>query len=216
MLFLRELNLSFKQSLLPSLAFMLVVVLSFVLSSTGKADFAGVVSLLWSAVLLSHLLFVPFFFEEDQRCGLLALMLIEQPLAVGLVVVKGLALWVGAAMPLVLVAVLAGKIFYGGVADGWSLFFALSVGSLGLVFLNALGAAITCGLRSAFWLSPLIVLPLALPLVIFGAAASRQVFDGANNFFGTPAFMLLCGTTLLTLAIAPYFSHFALRNQTNA
>ena len=204
-IFKRDVKLAFKQSSFAAVGFFLIVILSLVLSGQGDIS-ALAVPFIWAALLLAHLLFVPFFLEDDLAYGILDLMLIEIKLPALLVLVKCFALWIGAALPLVFSISLAAFLF--PLANLLPLLLSVFVGSLGLVFFNALAACLTCGLRASAWLAPLIILPLELPILIFGAQASRQ---NINQIWTSEAFMLLSGFVLLVLALAPAVSALALK-----
>jgi heme exporter protein B len=208
-LFTRDVQLAFTQSALAALGFFILVVLIFVLSSTGNIEPLAL-GLIWSALLLAHLLFVPFFFEDDLASGALELMLIEIKLPALLIVIKSLALWVGASLPLIIVMLFVAHAFNLTTASFVSLVVTMSLGSLGLVFLNGFAAALTCGLRSSAWLAPFIILPLQLPILIFGVSACRA---SVNLFWQSAPFMILIGLVLFVFATVPAFAAIALQTE---
>ena len=205
-IFMRELKLAANQGWSAVLGFFLIVILSFMLSAEASiTPYAA--GLIWAALLLAHILILPRFFEDDLAHGALDIMRIEVQLPALIIIAKIAAIWLVMIVPLILL-VPVGGVMLGLEADALpALTLSALIGSLGLVCLNCFAAALTSGLRAALWLAPLIILPLQLPLLIFGAAAARQPIEG---FFSSPPSLLLIGLTLLAIAIAPWLSAFAL------
>ncbi|MEL6124856.1 MAG: heme exporter protein CcmB, partial [Pseudomonadota bacterium] len=94
-------------------------------------------------------------------------------------------------------------------AFGW-LIVSLALGTPALSALGAIGAALTVGLRRAGLLISLLVLPLYIPTLIFGARAVDLAARGQSPL---PALMLVAGVTLLTLAASPFVTAHILRIQ---
>lgn len=84
----------------------------------------------------------------------------------------------------------------------------LAAGTPALSFLGSVGAAVTVGLRRGGLLLSVLVLPLYLPTLIFGARAVTAAAEGSDPW---PAFLLLAGLTLAVLAGAPFAAAAALR-----
>lgn len=208
-LFKRDVKLALQQSAVAAVGFFLIVILIFVLSSTGEID-SFALGLIWATLLLAHLLLVPFFFEEDRASGILELLFLEIKLPAVVVLIKSFALWVGASVPLIITGLFVHEVLALTPTPFLLLMSATLIGSLGLVLLNSFAAALTCGLRAGAFLAPIIVLPLALPILIFGVSACRQ---GAHLFWQSAPFMLLLGCVLLVLATAPALAATALQGE---
>ena len=84
----------------------------------------------------------------------------------------------------------------------------LAVGTPGLSFLGAIGAALTIGIRRGGLLLSLLVLPLYIPSLIFGASAATAAAEGRDP---GPAMLLLAGLTLGIVALAPFVGAAAIR-----
>ncbi|MCB1375756.1 MAG: heme exporter protein CcmB, partial [Rhodobacteraceae bacterium] len=84
----------------------------------------------------------------------------------------------------------------------------LAVGTPGLSFLGAIGAALTIGIRRGGLLLSLLVLPLYIPSLIFGASAATAAAEGRDP---GPAILLLAGLTLGIVALAPFVGAAAIR-----
>ena len=159
---------------------------------------------LWIALLLSILLSAERIFQADYEDGSLELFTLG-PVALELVVgAKAVAHWLVAGLPLALAAPLLG--FLLNLAPGLVLPLALAMvtGSLALSLLASLGAAVTVGLRRGGLLISLIVLPLYVPVMVFGVAAS----SGAEF---APPFMILAAIVLVSIVVVPFAAAAALR-----
>jgi heme exporter protein B len=163
---------------------------------------------LWIGALLACLLALDRLFQADLEDGTLdALALAPLPLE-ALAAIKALAHWLTTGLPLVVVAPLLGvTLNLPGPAFPW-LVASLLAGTPGLSFLGAIGAALTVGVRRGGLLLSILVLPLYVPTLIFGARAVAAASAGADPW---PAFLLLAGLTLFILALAPFAAAAALR-----
>ncbi|MGE0254935.1 MAG: heme exporter protein CcmB [Alphaproteobacteria bacterium] len=166
---------------------------------------AGIV---WVAALLAALLSLERVFAtdfEDGALDLLALGPLPLPL---LALAKALAHWLASGLPLVAAAPLV-ALLYGLPVDALPvLALALLLGTPTLSLLGAVGAALTLGARRGGVLVPLLVLPLAVPVLIFGAAAAEAaIIGGALRL----PLSLLAAFLLAAVALAPWAAGAALR-----
>jgi heme exporter protein B len=163
---------------------------------------------LWVAALLASLLGLELLFRADHADGTLEQLLLSgQPLAV-LALAKGLAHWTLCGLPLVLLSPLVSAGL--GVPSGATCTILLSLG-LGTGILSALGAigsALTLGLRRGSLLLGLLVLPLAMPALIFGARAIDLSIHGDS---ARGPLLLLAAMLVLSLTLAPAAVAAALR-----
>ncbi len=193
-----------------SLAFFLIVV---VLVPFGVGPETGVLSriapgVLWLGALLACLLSLDRIFQLDWEDGSLDL-LATAPLPLeGVVAVKALAHWLLTGLPLTLAAPVLGVLLnLPGPGYAW-LVTGLAVGTPALSVIGAFGAALTVGLKRGGLLLSLLVLPLYMPTLIFGAEVARRAAEGLA--FATPL-ALLAGITLACAALLPYAAAAALR-----
>lgn len=164
---------------------------------------------LWIALLLSVLLSADRIFQADYEDGSLELMTMG-PAALEIVVtMKGLAHWLTTGLPLALAAPLLGFLLNLEAARILPLSLAMGLGSVALSLLASLGAAVTVGLRRGGLLVSLLVLPLYVPVVIFGVAASAP-FGGALDV-ATPSLLVLAAIALVALVTVPFAAAAALR-----
>jgi heme exporter protein B len=208
----RDITLALRRraDVLTTLFFFVIVVSLFPLGvgpemATLRIMAPGVV---WVAALLASMLALERMFYGDYRDGTLELMLLTpQPLPV-LVLGKVFAHWLVSGLPLVLIAPLLG-VQYDLPPEGL-LILALSllVGTPVLSLIGAIGAALTLGVRGGGVLVSLLVLPLYIPVLIFGAGA----VDASMSGLGAQAHLSLLGAFLLgALILAPWAASAALR-----
>ena len=164
--------------------------------------------ILWVGALLACLLSLDRIFALDHEDGSLDL-LATAPLPLeGAVAAKALAHWLVTGLPLALAAPVFGLLLHlPGPAYPW-LAGSLALGTPALSMLGAFGAAVTVGLRRGGLLMSLLVLPLYVPTLIFGAEAVRRAAQGGDPV--TPM-LFLAGISLATLALLPFAAAAALR-----
>lgn len=163
---------------------------------------------LWIAALLAALLGLEFLYRADHADGTLEQMLLSgQPLAL-LALAKTAAHWTASGLPLVLVSPLL-AISLGVPTDALcTLMISLALGTGILSALGAVGAALTLGLRRGSVLLSLLVLPLAMPALIFGARAVDMAIQGE---VARGPLLLLAAMFVLSLTLAPLAVAAALR-----
>jgi heme exporter protein B len=195
---------------LSSLFFFVIVVSLFPLGvgpepGTLRLMASGV---LWVAALLATLLSLGRLFAADHQDGTLEQMLLAaEPLWL-VVTAKICAHWLTSGLPLVLLSPLMGLQF--GLEGGEIavLTGALLLGTPVLSLIGAIGAALTVGLRAGSVLLALLVLPLYIPVLVFGAAACGA---HASGLAVTSHFSILGALLLASLALAPWTAALALR-----
>ncbi len=193
-----------------SLAFFLIVVM-FVPFGVGpeSAVLARIApGILWIGALLSCLLSLDRIFQLDYEDGSLDL-LATAPLPLeGIVAMKALAHWLTTGLPLTIAAPVLGFLL-NLPAEGYLwVFLSLAAGTPALSFLGTFGAAITVGLKRGGLLLSLLVLPLYIPTLIFGAQSVTRVVEGQSN---STAFAILAAISLFTFALIPFAAARALR-----
>lgn len=163
---------------------------------------------LWVAALLAGMLSLTRLFAADFADGSLEQMLLApQPLAL-LVLAKIFAHWLICGLPVVLLAPIIG-LQYALPNDALLvLVFALLLGTPALSLIGAIGAALTLGVRGSGLLVALLVLPLYIPVLIFGAGAVAASQHGMSS---QAHLSLLAACSLLSLVLAPMATAAALR-----
>jgi heme exporter protein B len=168
-------------------------------------------AVLWLAALLANLLALDRLFAVDHEDGSLDLLLMSRAPLELVVAVKGLAHWLTTGLPLVVAAPLIGLLLNLDGAAQVGLVVTLLVGTPALTFIGLIGAAIAVALRRGGLLLAVLVLPLTVPVLIFGVAAANAVMTGAAPF-GTP-FTVLCALSLASLVVGPFAAAAALRQE---
>ncbi|WP_265501086.1 heme exporter protein CcmB [Paracoccus beibuensis] len=164
--------------------------------------------ILWIGALLACLLSLDRIFALDHEDGSLDL-LATAPLPLeGAVAVKALAHWITTGLPLILAAPIFGVLLQLPPAAMPWLVLSLLLGTPSLSMLGAFGAAITVGLRRGGLLLSLLVLPLYIPTLIFGAEVTRR---GAEGMAVQTPLVFLAGITLAVAALIPFAAAAALR-----
>jgi heme exporter protein B len=154
-------------------------------------------AILWVAAMLATLLGLDRIFQAEEEDGSLDLLLMS-PLPLPLIVLaKGLAHWLATGLPLVLAAPLLGLLLALEPIVLGAVTLTLLVGTPALTFLGVVGAALTAGLRRGGLILPILVMPLMVPVLIFGVAASNAVLEATTPF--APPLMLLMAASLFAL-----------------
>jgi heme exporter protein B len=167
-------------------------------------------AILWLGALLASLLTLDQLFADDCEDGSLDLILMGRtPLQLA-IVAKALAHWLTAGLPLVIAAPLLGIFFNIDLSAMGAVALTLLVGTPALTFLGLVGAALAAALRRGGLLVPVLILPLTIPVLIFGVAATHAALAGPVPF-GTP-FTILCALSLMSLVIGPVAAAAALRH----
>jgi len=166
-------------------------------------------AILWLGALLASLLALDRLFAADYEDGSLDLILTGRAPLELIIAAKGLAHWLTTAVPLIIAAPLIGLLLDIEASAQSGLVLTLLVGTPALTFIGIIGAAIAVTLRRGGLLQAIIVLPLTVPVLIFGVAAANAAVSGPVPF-GTP-FTVLCALTLGSLVIGPFAAAAALR-----
>jgi heme exporter protein B len=167
-------------------------------------------AILWLGALLASLLALDRLFATDQEDGSLDLLMMgEVPLELT-VAAKAVAHWLTTGLPLVVIAPLLGLMLNVDMrAMGW-IALTLAAGTPALTFIGLVGAALSVALRRGGLLLAVLVLPLTVPVLIFGVAAANAAAAGATPF--GPAFTILCALSLASLVLGPVAAAAALRH----
>ncbi|HSR55930.1 MAG TPA: heme exporter protein CcmB [Alphaproteobacteria bacterium] len=164
--------------------------------------------LVWVTALLAAMLALDRLFLSDFEDGSLdQLVLAEQPLEL-IVLAKAAAHWATTGLPLIAVAPVLALVLNMDAEGLGHLVLSLALGTPTLTLIGAIGAALTLGARRAGVLISLLVLPLYIPVLIFGVALVSAAIDGIDP---GARIMALAGFLLMALALAPFAAAAALR-----
>jgi heme exporter protein B len=208
----RDLRLAFRQGgdAAMVVAFFILTVVLFPFGVGPEPELlqriaAGVV---WVTALLAALLSLERLFQADYEDGSLeALALLPLPLEAQ-VLAKCLAHWLVTGLPLIIVAPLLGLLLHLDAAGYPPLIAGMALGTPVLSLIGAVGAALSLGARRGGVLLSLLVLPLYIPVLIFGVAAVEGEIAG---FGARPHLLLLAALLVLAVGLVPFAAAAALR-----
>ncbi|QFR33695.1 heme exporter protein CcmB [Ancylobacter sp. TS-1] len=166
-------------------------------------------AILWIGALLASLIGLDRLFAADAEDGSLdVLAMLALPLEL-IAAAKGLAHWIATGLPLVVAAPVLSLLLNLEPASIGALTLTLLVGTPAITFLGLIGAAFASAFRRGGLLVAVLVMPLTIPVLIFGVAATGTVLGGTVSF-GTP-FLVLAGLSLGALVLGPVAAAAALR-----
>ncbi len=209
---LRDLKLALRQKsdVMNTVFFFIVVVTLVPLGVGPDATILRLISpgVVWVAALLAALLSLPRLFANDYADGTLEQMLLSgEPLTV-IVLAKVTAHWITTGIPLTLISALFALMFDMETDVAVVLMTSLLIGTPVLSLVGSVGASLTLGLRGGSVLTSLLVLPLYIPVLIFGAGAAEAVTIGVSPY---AYFLIVAALTLFSLVIMPVATSAALR-----
>ncbi|WP_424833285.1 heme exporter protein CcmB [Ruegeria sp.] len=211
-LLLRDLKLAFRAGggFGLGLAFFLIVTVLVPFSVGPQSSLLSTIApgVLWLGALLACLLSLDRLLALDWEDGSLDL-LATAPLPLEAVVtMKALAHWLTTGLPLVLAAPFLGVLLNLPVPGFFWLVISLLIGTPAMSVIGTFGAALTVGLKRGGLLLSLLVLPLYVPTLIFGAEVARR---GATGMETQTPLLMLAGITAATVALLPFASAAVLR-----
>ena len=207
-----EIKLSLRQAfswLTPLLFFVIVVCLFPIALGPDKTELMKVApAVIWVACLLAVLISIGNLFRHDAEEGFLDLLLASPHSLTMLALAKIISHWIMHCLPLICISPLLGILLGLSLHQEIVLFFTLLLGTPILSLLGAIGAALTVGIRTHGLLLPILIMPLYIPVLIFGtstllAASTQQPIGAYLAIMG--ALLLLC------LGFSPLLTAVSLR-----
>ena len=193
-----------------SLAFFFIIVIFFPFSIGPNLDLLSKVApgTLWVGALLACLLSLERVFALDFEDGTLDLLATAPIPLEGVVIAKAFVHWLTTGLPLILLTPFLGVLL--GLQTSGIIFLITSLifGTPALSIIGTFGAALTVGIKRGGLLLSILVLPLYIPTLIFGAEVARR---GSEGFEMQTSILLLLGVTLLSWAILPFAASSVLR-----
>jgi heme exporter protein B len=208
----RDLVLAFRKpgEWLQPLAFFVLVTVLFPLSMDPETALLRRLApaALWVSLLLASLLALDFLFREDARDGTLEQYVLSGQPFTALLFAKTATHWLLTGLPLSLAGPLAAISFGAPPTAVPGIFLALLLGSVSLSLMGSIGAGLTLGVRRGGALLSLLVLPLVMPVLVFGARATAMSIAGED---AAGALYLLAAMGVLALTLAPLAAAAAVR-----
>jgi heme exporter protein B len=166
-------------------------------------------AILWLGALLASLLTLDRLFMADHEDGSLDLLVMSQVPLELVCATKAIAHWLAAGLPLIVAAPLLGLLLNVDTRSTAAVTLTLLAGTPALTFTGMIGAALAVTLHRGGLLLAVLVLPLSIPVLIFGVAASQAAITEPASF-GAP-FSILCALSLASLVIGPFAAAATLR-----
>lgn len=186
----------------------LISVVPFAIGADQKLMGRLAPALLWLAALLATLLGLDRLLQADEEDGIVDHLLLGGTPLMLVLAAKASAHWLVTGLPLSLVAPLLGLMLAIEPQAMLPLTISLLIGTPALTLIGLVGASLTVSLKRGGLLLSILVLPLAIPTLIFGATVVKEA--AAGRAYDTPL-MLLSGVTLIMLVVAPLAAAGALR-----
>jgi len=208
----RDLRLAFRRpgEILQPLVFFAIITTLFPLAITPELSQLRVVApgVVWIAALLASLLALEFLYRDDSHDGTLEQYALSGQSLTWLLFAKTAAHWLLTGAPLAVIAPVAALALGVPVSSVPGIVASVAVGSIALSLLGAIGAALTLGVRRSGVLLSILTLPLAIPVLIFGASATQRAVNGSS--IEAPLY-LLAAIAVLGLTLAPVAAAAAVR-----
>ena len=168
-------------------------------------------AILWIGALLASLLGLDRLFQADREDGSLDLLILsgDRHMLAFTVFVKCLAHWTASVLPLVVAAPLLGLFLNMEPLSIGAAALTLLVGTPAITFIGAAGAAVAVGLPRGGLMVSVLVLPLTIPVLIFGVSASYAAVNEPDPFL--PPFLILAALSLFLAVVGPVAAAIALR-----
>ena len=164
-------------------------------------------AIIWVAALLAQLLSHDRLFRTDFEDGSLAVFRHAVLPLEAVVAAKLVAHWLLTGLPLIIAMPVLALMLGLDIEGFWLAVVSLALGTPALAAFGAIGAAVTVGLKRGGLVAPVLVLPLSLPVLIFGTGA----FDVAQLGSSAQALLFLAALSLLSVTLAPFAAALALR-----
>ncbi|CAN7264710.1 heme exporter protein CcmB [Mesorhizobium amorphae] len=218
-LFLRDIRLSIRAGggALTGVIFFLAVIATIPFGVGPDLNLLARIgpAILWIAALLACLLGLDRLFQADREDGSLDLLVLghDRHMLALTVLVKCLAHWAGSVLPLVVAAPLLGLFMNMAPIGIGATALTLLVGTPAITFIGAAGAAVAVALPRGGLLISVLVLPLTIPVLIFGVSASYGAVADPDPFL--QPFLILAALTLFLAVLGPVAAALALRHGTD-
>lgn len=170
-------------------------------------------AVLWIAALLANLLGLDRLLQQDREDGTLDILILQQRSLALAVFVKCCAHWIAYGLPLVLATPLFALMLNMQLEATAALTLTLLAGTPAITFIGAIGAAVTITLPRGGLLLAILILPLVIPVLIFGVLATLGAAQDPDPFL--PPFLFLCAISLFFSVLGPLTAAWTIRHSTD-
>ncbi|MFK5979385.1 MAG: heme exporter protein CcmB [Rhizobiaceae bacterium] len=170
-------------------------------------------AVLWTGALLASLLGLDRLFQQEREDGSLDILIMQDTPPALLVFIKALAHWIANGLPLVLAVPVFGLILNMSAIGIGASMLTLAVGTPAITFIGAVGAAVTVSLPRGGLLISILILPLTVPVLIFGVTAIYGAVEDPAPFL--PPFLILCALTLFFSVLGSLAAGWVLKQSTD-
>jgi len=167
-------------------------------------------AILWIAALLASLLGLDRLFQQDREDGTLDLIIMQPHSMTAMVFTKCLAHWIANGLPLILATPVFGLFMNMEPLAILAVLATLLAGTPAITFIGAIGAAVTVSLPRGGLLLAVLIIPLVIPVLIFGVTAAYGAVEDPAPFIAP--FLILCALTLFFSVLGPVTAGWVLRN----
>jgi len=201
-------------SWITPLLFFVIVVCLFPLALGPDANLlkTAAPAIIWVAALLAIVMSVDSIFRSDAEAGHLDLLLLSKIPLTLLVFCKTLSHWITHCLPLILLSPLLGLLLNLNAHQEYALFITLLLGTPVFSLIGAMGAALVVGIRNHGLLLPILIMPLYIPVLIFGTGT---LVAASANLPLAGYFAIMGALILVSIAFAPWLASLALRMGVN-
>lgn len=190
--------------------FLIITFFSISLEGTVLGGYDKILAqIIWLSCLLVSLLNIEIMFKDDYEDGTLDGIVINSDMLEICILAKVISHWLFSILPLVIIAFLINILLTGNLSVSITLFISLMIGSLTIALIGSIASSLTLSLRGNGLLLSTIVLPLDIPVLIFGTSAIYNSSIGLN-YDSELLFMILL--LILFLVIAPFAASFGIKN----
>ena len=211
-IFKRDMRLAIRRpgDALSYIGFFVMIATLFPLALGPAPDKLALVtsSIIWIAILLASIPSFERLYAEDEQSGFIDRLFVSGNSLGGYAMIRVLSHFLFMGGPLLLTLPVMALFFGIDLGKLGLLMVIVAIGLLSLTLLGSIGASLTLGARRSGILSPILILPLAFPLLIFGTLASEAILTDGDFM---PHFLLLISAGLVLFVISPLATLYALR-----
>ena len=190
--------------------FLIITFFSISLEGTVLGGYDKILAqIIWLSCLLVSLLNIEIMFKDDYEDGTLDGIVINSDMLEICILAKVISHWLFSILPLVIIAFLINILLTGNLSVSITLFISLMIGSLTITLIGSIASSLTLSLKGNGLLLSTIVLPLDIPVLIFGTSA---IYNSSIGLYYDSELLFMILLLILFLVIAPFAASFGIKN----